>query len=132
MDLIVEPSVVVGVRAAIAAYAQALDSGRTDDLVELFCPDGVSEVAGSGTFSGHEAIRAAYARWRPAKPQRHLVTNTLVTSWSGDDATAASDLALLQRGESGWAVTLVGRYEDTLHRHDGRWLFRRRVTTLLP
>jgi len=120
------------VQATIAAYAQALDAGRTDDLVELFCPDGISEIAGSGTFEGHEAIRAAYARWQPTTPQRHLVANTVVTSWDGDDATAVSDLALLRRDPSGWVVALAGRYEDSLHRHDGRWLFRRRVTTLLP
>jgi uncharacterized protein (TIGR02246 family) len=123
---------VTAVQAAVAAYAQALDAGRTDDLVELFCPDGVSEIPGRGTFEGHEAIRAAYAGWQPAEPQRHLVANTVVTSWAGDDATAISDLAFLLRDESGWRVALVGRYDDTLHRHDGAWRFRRRVTTLLP
>jgi hypothetical protein len=127
-----EPSVVAAVQALVATYAQALDSGRTDDLVELFCPDGVSEIAGIGTYEGHEAIRTAAARWRSAQPQRHFVANTVVTSWEGDEATAASDLALLQRGPTGWTVALVGGYEDVLHRHDGEWRFRRRVTTLLP
>jgi uncharacterized protein (TIGR02246 family) len=130
--MIVEPSVVVGVQATIAAYAQALDAGRTEDVVELFCPDGVSEIEGSGTFQGREAIRAAYSGFQPSKPQRHLVANTVVTSWDGDDATAVSDLVLLRRGSAGWVVALAGRYEDTLHRHESRWLFRRRVTTLLP
>jgi ketosteroid isomerase-like protein len=130
--IVVEPSVVVGVQATIAAYAQALDAGRTDDLVELFCPDGVSEIAGTGTFQGREEIRAAYTGFQPSKPQRHLVANTVVTSWEGDDATAVSDLALLRRGSAGWVVALAGRYEDTMHRHDGVWLFRRRITTLLP
>lgn len=120
------------VRAAIAGYAHALDAGRTDDLVELFCPDGVSEIAGLGTFEGHEAIRAGYATMVPAKPQLHLVGNTVVGSRSGAFVTATSDLVFLQRGRSGWAVRLTGRYDDTLHWHDGRWRFARRVTTLQP
>jgi len=132
MSSATDVSVAAGVHAAIAAYAQALDTGRTDDLVELFCPGGTSEVDGAGTFEGREAIRAAYAAWHPVKPQRHIVGNTVITSWDGDDATAISDLAFFQRGAAGWAVPLVGRYEDTLHRHDGVWRFRRRVTTFRP
>jgi hypothetical protein len=57
------------------------------------------------------------------------VTNTVITSRTEDEATAASDVAFLQRGESGWAVQLVGRYEDTLHRRDGAWRLHRRSTT---
>jgi ketosteroid isomerase-like protein len=128
----VDASVAAGVHAAIAAYAQALDAGRTDDLVELFCADGVAEIAGSGTFEGHDAIRAAYAAWVPKQPQLHLVANTVITSWTGDSATATSTVAFLHRGESGWAVRLVGRYDDTLHRYDGGWRFHRRVTTFVP
>jgi hypothetical protein len=30
------------VEAALAAYTQALDDGRTDDVVATFCPDGAS------------------------------------------------------------------------------------------
>ena len=132
MSAAIDASVAAAVHAALAAYAQALDAGRTDDLVELFCPDGTAEIVGRGTFEGHEAIRAAYGAWRPTKPQRHVVGNTVITSWAGDDATAISDLAFFQRGASGWTVPLVGRYDDTLHRHDGVWRFQRRVTTFRP
>ncbi|MFD3307228.1 nuclear transport factor 2 family protein [Streptomyces sp. NPDC058656] len=128
----VEASVTVGVHAAIAAYAQALDAGRNDDIAELFVPDGVAEIAGMATFEGHDAIREGYAAFTPTQPQLHLVANTVVTSHTEEEATAVSDLAFFQRGESGWAVQLVGRYDDTLRRHDGAWKFRRRVTTFLP
>ena len=120
------------VHAAIAAYAQALDTGRTDDVVALFCPDGVAEIGGQGSFEGHDAIRAAYGRWVPTRPQLHLVANTVITSCADDEATATSNLTFFDRGASGWGVRLVGRYDDTLHRHDGTWLFRRRVTTFMP
>lgn len=62
-----------GVRATIAAYTQALDDGRTDDVVATFCPDAVCDFGGMGTFEGHDALRAAYASWAPRGPQRHLV-----------------------------------------------------------
>ena len=41
-----------GVRAALAQYTQALDDGRTDDVVATFCADGVCEIPGMGTTRG--------------------------------------------------------------------------------
>ena len=118
-----------GVRATLAAYTQALDDGRTDDVVATFCPDGVCDIPGMGTHEGHDALRAAYAGWAPRRPQRHLVLNTLVTDWSGDEAEAISDVVFVLQGKAGWAIQLVGRYHDTLHRDGGTWRFHRRVAT---
>jgi hypothetical protein len=119
--------VVEGVRAAIATYTQALDDGRTDDVVATFCPDGGCEIPGMGTHVGHDALRAAYSRWTPRRPQRHLVVNTLVTGWNDHEATAVSDVVFLLQGDTGWAVQVVGRYSDTLHCVDGAWRFHRRA-----
>ena len=114
--------VAVGVQATQAAYAQAMDAGRTDDLVALFCPDGTAAIAGMGTFEGHEAIRKAYAGLVPVQPQVHMVANTVITSWTEDEATATSDFVFLQRGESGWVVPVTGRYEDVFRKaDDGAW-----------
>lgn len=121
--------VIEGVRAALAAYTQALDDGRTDDIVATFCPDGGIDVPGMGAYQGHDALRAAFAGWAPRRPQRHLVLNTLLTRWSGDEAEAVSDVVFILKGESGWAIQLVGRYRDTLHRDGGTWRFHRRVAT---
>jgi hypothetical protein len=121
--------VVEGVRAALAEYTHALDDGRTDDVVATFCPDGSFESPGLGTFEGHEALRAAYAGWEPRRPQRHVVVNTHVDTWTDDEATATSDVILLLLGDGGWSVQLVGRYRDHLH-HDqdsGAWRFHRRT-----
>jgi SnoaL-like domain len=119
--------VVEGVRAAIAAYTHALDDGRTDDVVATFCPDGVCDIPGLGTHVGHDALRAAYTKWKPRVPQRHLVVNTLVTDWNDREATAISDVVFILRGDAGWAIQLVGRYHDTLHFDDGTWRFHRRA-----
>ncbi len=115
-----------GVRAAIAAYAQALDDGRADDVVATFCADGVVEMPGMGTHAGTEALREAYVSWAPRKPQRHLVLNTLVTEWSDTEAKATSDLVFILLGKAGWAVQLVGRYHDVLRRDGGEWKFQHR------
>jgi SnoaL-like domain len=122
-------AVAEGVRATIAAYTQALDDGRTDDVVATFCPDGVCDIPGMGTHEGHDALRAAYAEWAPRRPQRHLVLNTLVTERDNDEAEAISDVVFILQGKSGWAIQLVGRYHDTLHRDGGTWRFHRRMAT---
>jgi hypothetical protein len=122
-----------GVRSAIAVYTQALDDGRTDAVVATFCPDGGVEIPGMGTHRGREELHAAYSRWEPKRPQRHLVLNTVVAEWSDTEATAISDVVFLLLGESGWSVQLVGRYRDTLH-HDGdddTWRFHHRAATFV-
>ena len=75
-----------GIQATLAAYAQALDDGRTDDVVATFCPDGTCEIPGLGTHHGHDALRQAFAKWVPRQPQRHVVVNTHVTEWSPEEA----------------------------------------------
>lgn len=123
--------VVEGVRATIAAYTQALDDGRTDDVVATFCPDGACDIPGLGSHEGHDALRAAYARWAPKQPQRHLVLNTLVTDWDEHEATATSDVVFILLGDSGWAIQLVGRYRDALHHDGSAWRFHRRLAEFI-
>jgi len=126
-----------GVRTAIAAYTLALDDGRTDDVVATFCADGGCDIPGLGAYEGHDALREAYARVKPARPQRHLVLNTLVTNWNEHEASATSDVVFILQGRDGWSIRLVGRYHDTLHRVDGDdgadgvWRFHRRVAEFL-
>ncbi len=124
--------VVAGVRAALAAYAHALDDGRADDVVATFCPDGEFEMPGMTTLQGHDALRRAYLGWAPVRPQRHVVVNTHVTEWDEREATAVSDVILLLKGDSGWAIELVGRYRDLLHHDDGTWRFHHRSATFVP
>lgn len=115
-----------GVRAIIAAYNQAVDDGRTDDVVATYCPDGSCDIKALGKHEGHDALRAAYAKVEPKVPQRHLVVNTLLTEWDLDRASAVSDFVFLVRGESGWKTSLVGRYRDVLCRTGDGWRFHRR------
>lgn len=122
-----DASAVEGIRQTIAAYTQALDDGRTDDLVATFCSDGSIDIPFIGAHQGHDALRETYAKLVPQVPQRHLVANTLVTEANEHEAHAVSDIVFLLRGESGWSVMLVGRYTDTLHRTDSGWRFHHRA-----
>lgn len=116
-----------GVRNTLAAYAHALDDGRTDDVVATFCPDGSVDMGQMGRHEGHDALRVAYDSWVPRRPQRHLVVNTHITDWNDREASAISDVVLLRQGKDGWAVQLVGRYHDTLRCEEGTWRFHHRV-----
>ena len=120
-----------GVRAAIATYTHALDDGRTDDVVATFRPDGVSEMPGMGRLEGHDALRAAYARWAPRRPQRHVVANTLVSEWTEDRAVAVSDVVFFLQTDGAWSVQMVGRYRDELYRDGDTWKFVRRALTAI-
>ena len=115
-----------GIRRTIAAYAHALDDGRTDDVVATFCPGGAIDIPGLGHHEGHDALRAAYAGWAPRVPQRHLVLNTHIVRWGEDEVRAVSDVVFLLMDERGWRVQLVGRYDDVLHHDDGTWRFHHR------
>jgi 3-phenylpropionate/cinnamic acid dioxygenase small subunit len=118
--------VVTGVQATIAFYAQALDDGRVEDLVATFCDDGSCEIPGLGAHRGRDELRAAFARWVPNRPQRHLVVNVSVRRWDDNEAEAVSDIVFLVLGSQGWSVHLVGRYHDVLHRDGDHWKFHHR------
>jgi hypothetical protein len=116
-----------GVRAALAAYTHALDDGRAEDVVATFCPDGVVDIPGMGRHEGRDALLAAYQRWAPRGPQRHLVFNTLITEWDDEQAKATSDIVFLLQRKEAWAVQVVGRYHDVLHRDGDAWRFHHRT-----
>ena len=110
----------------IAAYCHALDDGRADDVVALFCAEGTVDIPGMGTHTGTDALRAAYAGWAPRGPQRHVVVNTHVTG-----EHAVSDLLFLAMGEKGWRVQMVGRYDDEFCTHEGALRFHRRAASFV-
>jgi hypothetical protein len=97
-----------------------MDDGRTDDVVATFCADGSCDIPGLGNRAGHEALRAAYTKWKPRRPQRHLVLNALVTDWNDHEVTAVSDVIFLLKGSpvgqsSSWAATTTRSAARTVH-----------------
>ncbi|MCX4815255.1 nuclear transport factor 2 family protein [Streptomyces sp. NBC_01239] len=122
--------VYAGVRTTIGAHAQAQDDGRVEDMAAWYVPDAVMEIPGIATLKGPEAIAEAFTQpgWRADQdhPQRHLVTNTVLTSWSDHEARATSDVTLIRHDGSTWSIVIVARYHDEFLQSDGRWLLRHR------
>ena len=123
MSAMTFPDVAEGIRNSLAAYCHALDDGRVADIVATFCADGTVDIPGMGSHRGHEALGAAYTKWKPRRPQRHLVVNTHIAEWSQTEAHAISDVVFLLQGKDGWAVQVVGRYDDQLRYEDNAWRF---------
>jgi uncharacterized protein (TIGR02246 family) len=117
-----------GIRRAQATYAQALDGGRPDELAAAFTEDGVVDLEGMAPVEGRAAIRATYEGWKPTAPQRHIVSNLLVTEWDDEQATATTDVVLLQLRGGAWVITFVARYTDVVRNEAGVWRFARRTT----
>ena len=118
-------AVVEGVRATIAAYAQALDDGRTDDVVATFCPDGVCDIPGMGTHEG-DALRGlaqVEAAAAPAPPRRQHAPHGLERRRGQRDQRRDLRLA----GRVGLDDPAGRPIPDTLHHDDGTWRFHHRA-----
>lgn len=117
-----------GVQATLATYTQAMDSGRFDDVLATFTADGILEIPGFGVVAeGHDAIRAYYASTDGEVTMRHVVVNTLVSEQKAGTVEVSSDLLVLRKGEAGWALLMVGKYQDALRFDEGTWRFQRRT-----
>jgi hypothetical protein len=124
------------IRDTIAAYNQSGDSGRFDEMVATFAPDGTIEIVGTraGVHQGHDALRAFFTGVK-AEPSastdrrptvlRHCVTNTRIDVLSPTEATARSYFSVITDiGLDHW-----GTYRDRLAPtpEGERWLFTQRT-----
>ena len=120
------------VRDLVARYNANGDSGRFDQVVELFAPDAVMEVDGR-EYRGRDEIRTIFTtaadsiRDRPGPPFVRHHTSTLQIDVDGlASATARCYYqVLMAHGLDHW-----GRYIDQFGVVDGRWLFTRRREVL--
>ena len=110
------------IRDVLARYNLYGDSGRIDELLELFAEDAVL-VTDQATYDGRAQIRGLFESVVGPAPDwiRHF-TATHVIDVDGDRATARCYFQVLtSSGLDHW-----GRYRDQLARVAGRWLFIRR------
>jgi len=120
------------VRDLVARYNANGDSGRFDQVVELFAPDAVMEVDGR-EYRGRDEIRTIFTaaaesiRDRPGPPIVRHHTSTLQIDVDGPGSAAARCYyqVLMAHGLDHW-----GRYIDQFGVVDGRWLFTRRREVL--
>ena len=114
------------VRDTVARYNHAGDAGRFGTMVECFAPDGELVIVGSGSYTGHAALRAFFSGVGGTAPGftylRHCVTNLLIDVVDAQEATASSYFQVITDiGLDHW-----GRYRDRLVPVGDRWLFAER------
>lgn len=119
--------VLAGVRRPILAYSRAMDDGDVDDVVALFGADASMSIPDMDTATGTAALRELFPKVVAIEGLRHLVLGTVVTEWDTAHAVAYSDLIVAMKGENGWAIGLIGRYDDVLDFSEERWTFHSRV-----
>jgi len=127
----------VAIADLVARYNAQGDSGRFEQLLELFCDDAVMELEGTdGTVTTYEGTAAiatiftgAATRWRDqaaARSARHYLRHFTSTHQidlvDERHATGRCYFAVLMpHGLDHW-----GRYLDRYEARHGRWLFARR------
>ena len=121
----------VEIRELISRYNKAIDTGDADAWAATFTPEG-KFIGVVGTFDGADQLRsfaAAYSteeQYAEFYSAQHWVTN-LVVDGDGDEATGFCHLMMVKPGAETGSIIMVGHYDDTFRRLDGRWLFAERV-----
>jgi uncharacterized protein (TIGR02246 family) len=114
-------------------YAGALDAGEVETIVGCFTEDGILESPVVGEYAGRQGIREfaeRFARFRAQGSQlRHFLAN-LAVQVDGDQARATCYLLTVMTRNGKSELTPPGRYDCTLQRVDGAWLFKRRLVVL--
>jgi ketosteroid isomerase-like protein len=125
---------VEAITTLVYRYAELLDSGDIEGVVELFADaDWRSDSTGE-VRRGHDQIKAVYDRvilYDDGTPKtRHLMTNLIIDVADGADvATGRSCYTVLQGIDAGAPIQtiLAGRYHDQYRRTSDGWQFAERV-----
>ncbi|HEY4224750.1 MAG TPA: nuclear transport factor 2 family protein [Pseudolysinimonas sp.] len=110
------------IRMLTARYNRAGDSDDRDAWLACFAPDGSFGRVDLGTeHRGLEAI-ARMSDGYPVHGRHVTVDHIIEVEVDGDRATQTCTLLFFD-AERGYALHMVGTYDDTLVRRDGHWLF---------
>ena len=103
-------------------FAQALNAGRIDDLIQLYEPQATLMPSPGKLVTGTAAIREALAQFIAAKPKMSLTPK--VAAQSGDLAVVTASWQLDMTGPDGKPANMTGQSIEVVRRQaDGRWLF---------
>lgn len=119
------------IRDLVIRYAQAFDDADWAAFGELWTDDAAFIVDGTATFEGKEALLGFLTTCLPDDYQgRHMNPQTLIVlADDGLSATARTDVVWIPQN---FENTILARYNDTLVKQDGRWLFQRRHEVPIP
>jgi ketosteroid isomerase-like protein len=115
------------IRELLARYCFHFDNGEFDAWLDLFTPDGIFDLGTRGRFAGRESLQK-FLKSLPLTNglplMKHCVLNSIVDV-VGDHATAQSYVVVVRDGDV-LAVSVAGRYYDSLAKTGGGWRFTER------
>ncbi len=120
------------IRDLVARYNANGDSGRFDEVLELFAPDAVMELP-DAIYRGHDEIRsmfsdaaASFTAREGFRHLRHYTATLQIDVLRPSEARGRCYYAvLMSHGLDHW-----GRYIDEYTTVDGEWRFRHRRVTV--
>lgn len=128
-----------GVRDLVARYNACGDSGRFEEVLDLFAPDATMDIGDGRRYRGRAEIATIFTgtgdRWREAAQARdapryvrHFVTTHQIDLLDRDRARGRAYFqVLMAHGLDHW-----GRYVDEYVLVGGRWLFAHRRVAVDP
>ena len=103
-------------------FAEALNAGNVDALVELYEPQASLSPSPGKRVSGHAAIREALAGFIAAKPRMTLTARVL--GQTADIALVTAQWRLDMAGQDGKPAQMNGQSIEVVRRQaGGHWLF---------
>jgi len=130
MDALVRLQELEAIRELLTRYAITLDDHAWEDFAELFTEEATFTVNGV-PFAGRDALVRFIADSLPEDYLcKHICTAPLI-ELATDAATARARTDVLWVTQN-YQIAVIGRYEDSLVKRDGRWLFDRRDETVIP
>ena len=114
------------IRKTKLLYSHLMDTGRVDDLAEIFTEDAVCEFGPYGTWESRETIRAKYHEIEQGNIflAMHGTCDHLVELTGPDTATGRSYLFEPATGKAADENPFIylGVYDERYRKVDGRWL----------
>ena len=122
------------IRAVIAAYGPAVDSGDSTGAADLWAADGQYDVGGMGVSAGHDAIRALFDgdthQQLIAGGAAHILSPVRI-DLAGDTATATGYSCVFRWDGQDFGAYRVAANRWELRREGDGWRVTRRVNRLL-
>jgi ketosteroid isomerase-like protein len=118
------------IRQTIERYFDAACRRRSDEIMQLWADDcrwSVPEFPGLENVTGKAAIRERFEAAQKMLPVAFVIGMVGDIQIDGDHAMARVYTTEVLEDTAGKVSNGVGRYEDTLQRIDGQWLFRERI-----
>ena len=129
-ERLAELEVKEAVRELVARYCATVDAlDRVEELVELMAEDAV--LRNPTAYEGRQAIHDYYQTFFSSGVTfaRHHVMNQVVSVESPDRARHTSSF-LAMIGREGRSLIAFGRYDDTIERRGGEWVFTEKVNEI--